>query len=238
MPLHKTAAPDSALHRFDPRAKLVIALSMCVAVAMPVESLAILLAGILSVLLFGGQSPHIVRMARRLALPLAVLFVLDWIIVDFSLAVLITARVALLALSFIILTNTTTFLQLFQTLRWLRIPRSAALSLAFGMNAVDMLAHEWRNVIAAQKARGIMPPLTIGKPQDLITFVKTSVPLIVPTVVLATRQAWQISESAYLRGIDRPAAGTDCALRLRLRDAGLVGIWMAIMTVSIGAYYL
>jgi energy-coupling factor transport system permease protein len=193
---------ESPLRRADPRTKLALSLCASLAVMLSLEKLAIFMGLYVLLLLWARLLPAAARQVWRLKWVLIVLFVVDWVFVSLDLAVIITLRLILLAVAFVLFFATTTPSELRLALAWLRVPYRYAFSLSLAFQSVGLLDDEWRTVREAQQARGAWSQPTGWR--DLAARVRDLVALAVPAVVLTTKRAWAMTEAAYARGFDSP----------------------------------
>jgi energy-coupling factor transporter transmembrane protein EcfT len=195
-------AAQSFLCRVDARVKLALALAAASAVTLPMAPLAVACAGLTAVLAAGRLLPVAGATLRR-GLPfMALMFALDWLLIDFEFAVVITMRLALLSTAFLIVSATTAPEALCVALERLGLERRIAFTLATAFRSTTLLADEWRGIVEAQRARGIVPPrFSWRRVHELATYASA---LIVPAIVLATQRAWALSEAAAVRGIETP----------------------------------
>jgi energy-coupling factor transport system permease protein len=192
----------SPLRRADPRSKLALSLCASLAVMLSLEKLAVFMLLYVGLLLWARLLPEAARQVWRLKWVLVVLFVVDWLVVSAELAVIITLRLTLLAGAFALFFSTTTPGELRLALEWMHVPYRYAFSLSLAFQSVGLLDDEWRSIREAQQARGAWAP-----PSDwrhLMQRVRDLVALSVPAIVLTTKRAWAMTESAYARGFDSP----------------------------------
>jgi energy-coupling factor transport system permease protein len=193
---------DSPLRKADPRAKLALSLCASLAVMLPLEKLVAFMGIYALLLLWARLLPEAVRQAWRLKWVFLVLFVVDWIFVSLDLAVIITLRLTLLAGAFTLFFATTTPGELRLALEWMRVPYRYAFSVSLAFLSIGFLDDEWRAIHEAQQARGAWAPLAGWR--HLTQRVRDMVALAVPAIVLTTKRAWAMTESAYARGFDSP----------------------------------
>jgi biotin transport system permease protein len=226
-------AEHSCLRRADPRTKLALSLLASVAVMLPLAELAAFFAGYSLLVVAAGLVPHALAQLRRLTLLLVVLFVLDGLFIGLEFAALITLRLILLTTAFSLLFATTTPEELRGVLERLGLPRRLAFTFAAACRSLSLLEDEWRGILEAQRARGI---LREGEPwrQRL----RGAVCLAVPAVVLATRRAWEMAEAAAARGLESPHAGPCRSQRLAGLDYALLasslGLLAALFSLRLG----
>ena len=136
------------------------------------------------------------------------LFVLDVLLINLELAVIVTLRLMLLSGVFVLLFATTTHNELSLAIESLHLPYRYAFSLGLAFQSISLLEDEWRTIQEAQQARGILPSLSFENWRQTIKKLPSQtgdlVALTVPAIVMTTKRAWSITESAYARGFDSP----------------------------------
>jgi energy-coupling factor transport system permease protein len=192
----------SPLRQADPRTKLALSLCTSLAVMLPVEKLVAFMLVYALLLLWARLLPEALRQMWRLKWVLLVLFIVDWAFVSLDLAVIISLRLVLLAGAFALFFATTTPGELRLALEWMRVPYRYAFSLSLAFQSVGLLDDEWRSIREAQQARGAWVPPRGWR--NLTQGVRDMVVLAVPAIVLTTKRAWAMTESAYARGFDSP----------------------------------
>jgi len=192
----------SPLRRADPRAKLVLSLCASLAVALPLEKLAVFMGVYAALLLWARLLPEAARQVWRLKWVLIVLFAADWLLVGPDLAAVVTLRLILLAGAFALFFATTTPGELRLALEWTRVPYRYAFSLSLAFQSLDLLDEEWRAIREAQRARGAWSPPAGWR--QVGARVRDMVALSVPLVVLTAKRAWAMTEAAHARGFNAP----------------------------------
>ena len=194
--------PESPLRRVDPRVKLEICLLVALAVMLPLERLAVFWLLFAASMIAARLAVEMLYQIRRIVWILAILFVLDWISVSPSFAVLITLRFTLVVSAFTIFFATTSPEEFRLALERLRFPYSYAFSLSLAFLSVALMNEEWLNIMEAQRSRGAWREIRgvrrIGEQLNGL------VALGVPAVVLTVKRAWTYTEAAYTRGFDSP----------------------------------
>jgi len=193
---------DSPLRRFDPRAKLALAMGASLVVMLPLERLLIFIGLYIVLLTWAKLLPEAARQAWRLKWIVLVLFVVDWWLVGPELAIIISLRLILLSGVFALLFSTTTASELSLALEKLGFPYRYAFTLSLAFQSIGLLDDEWRAIQEAQKARGF--ELRPSGFRQLTRIVGSLVSLTVPAIVLTTKRAWSVTEAAYARGFDSP----------------------------------
>ena len=204
---------ESPLRALDPRAKLALSLSCSLVVMLPLERLAFFLAAYFIILLWARLMSSFLQQLWRLKWVLVILFLLDWWIVDLSLAILVSLRLILLAGAFNLFFRTTTLGELRLALEKLGLPYSLAFSLGLAFQSLSFFDEEWQAIREAQQSRGIS--LSPKNFRELVQQIGDFVALTVPAIVLTTRRAWAMTESAYARGFDSPLRTPYFQIKLR-----------------------
>lgn len=216
----------SPLRQADPRAKLVLGLCASLAVMLPLERLAIFLAGYAVFLAWARLLPAFIRQAWRLKWFLGLLFLFEWWLVGASHALLVSLRLILLAGALTLLLGTTTMREFTLALERLRFPYRYAFSLVLAFQSLTLLDEEWRAIYEAQQARGalrIQPAANrLQRLRQLVGQVRELTALTVPAIVMTTQRAWSMTEAAYARGFDSPHRKSSIILRLALFDWALI----------------
>lgn len=192
----------SPLRRADPRTKLALSLCASLAVMLSLEKLIAFMSIYALLLLWARLLPEAARQVWRLKWVFLILFVVDWLFVSLDLAVIITLRLTLLAGAFTLFFATTTPGELRLALEWMRVPYRYAFSVSLAFLSIGFLDDEWRAIHEAQRARGAWIPPSGWR--NLTERVRDMVALAVPAIVLVTKRAWAMTESAYARGFDSP----------------------------------
>jgi energy-coupling factor transporter transmembrane protein EcfT len=195
---------ESPLRLADPRVRLVLSMGSSLAVMLSLERLLLFLAFYAGLLLWGRLARPVVQQLWRLKWALLFLFIVDWLVVDLSLAITVTLRVILLASSFVFLVYSTTPGELRLVLEWLRLSTRYAFSLSLAFQSMNLLAGEWQAIREAQQARGAWQQPQWTGWRGLPAQIRELVALTVPAIVLTTKRAWAMTEAAHARGFDAP----------------------------------
>ena len=198
-----TLINDSPLRKVDPRVKLVVSIACSLVVMMSLQRLLVFLFFYLIFIIWGRLLKITLKQIWNLKWLFLILFIVDTVFVDVTLAIIVSLRLILLIGILAIFTRTTTAEELRLALEQLGIPYRYAFSLSIAFQSINLVQHEWQSIIEAQQARGII----FGKVNSMakyITQIKDLVSLSVPAIVLTTRRAWAITEAASARGFDAP----------------------------------
>ena len=145
----------SPLRSLDPRPKLIMSLSASLMAMLPLERLGIFLILYVFLLVWMQLLPTVARQVWRMRWLLLTLFILDWWLVDLSLAILVSLRLALLVGTFSLLFATTSFGEFRLAIERLGIPYRITFSLGLAFQSISFLEEEWQAIREAQQARGI-----------------------------------------------------------------------------------
>jgi energy-coupling factor transport system permease protein len=214
-------AVDSPLRRVDPRVKLALSLALSLAIVLPLEKLLVLLLIYTAFLAWARLLPVAERLLWRLKWVLVTLFIVDWVLVSFDLAVLVSLRVLLLSASFVLVFATTTPTEFQLALEWVRLPYRYAFSVGVAVQSLALVEQEWRTIVEAQRARGAWAPP--GGWRKLVGSVRDAIALAVPAVVMTAHRAWSMTEAACARGFDAPCRKSFRQLRMGWLDWVLLG---------------
>jgi energy-coupling factor transporter transmembrane protein EcfT len=215
-------AHASFLRRADPRAKLALSLAASLTAMLPLSPLAFFLVAYVAFAVAAGLGAPMAARVRRIAFLLVAVFAVDWLVVGPAFAVLVTLRLVLLVTAFDLLFATTTADELRVGLERLRVPARVAFAFATAFASLALFEDEWRGIVEAQRARGLLPS---GSGRFWPVRRAAALPLMVPAVVLVTHRAWSIHEAAAARGFDSP-------LRRRPREPRLGGLDRSLLTAS------
>jgi energy-coupling factor transporter transmembrane protein EcfT len=211
---------NSPLRQVDPRVKMAISLCVSLAVMLPMERLVIFMGGYVLLLGWARLWSAAARQVWRIKWVLLVIFLVDWLLVDLPHAFTVAMRLVLLAGVLALAFATTTPREFGLALEGLGLPYRYAFSLGLAFNSLQLLDEEWHAIREAQAARGILPA-----GEGLVKLVRQIgdlIALTVPAVVLTTKRAWSITESAYARGFDSPQRSAYHHLQLSWWDVALL----------------
>lgn len=193
---------ESFLRRTDPRTKVLLALLVSGAVMLPLAPLAAFATAFGVLVAVAGLGARAWAALWRIRWLLLVLFALDWAFVGPELAVLVTLRLVLLVTAFQLVLATTRPEELGEALERLGMPERIAFSLSVAQRSLGDFESEWRRILEAQQARGIVFVVAgETRMQRLRRWWRQSLGLVVPAIVLATQRAWAVHEAAAARGL-------------------------------------
>lgn len=233
---------DSPLRQYDPRVRLLLPLCASLLVMVPVSRLLFFFVAYAALFAWSRLASVALRQLWRFKWWLLFIFVFDWVLVDFALAVQVTLRVILLASAFIFMVYTTTPSELRLVFAWMRLPHRYAFSLSLAFQSVTLFTNEWQLIQEAQQARGAWEPIVWRGWRELVPQVRQLVVLVVPAIVLTTKRAWTMTEAAHARGFDSPHRQPFHQLTMQRRDwlfLGMLGVGTAVfllmpISLSIG----
>lgn len=217
---------DSPLRALDPRTKLVISLSASIAVMSTLDRLAIYFCFYLLFTAWARLIPEMARQVWRLKWVLIIIFLVDWWVVSLELATIIVLRLTLLAGVFSLFFSTTTANELSLALEHLRVPYRYAFSIKMAFQSVSLIQEEWNAIREAQFSRGLQ--LKFKGFRELFNKIGELIAFTVPAIVLTTRRAWALTESAYARGFDSPKRISYYFLKMQSKDWFLICFFILI----------
>ena len=216
---HLSVNDQSRFRRIDARVKLAVSLAASAAVMLPLVPLSVCAVGFAALLVAAGATRHAAEQLRRMRWLLLVLLVVDWAFVGLGFAALISIRLVLLASAFSFLVATTTPDEVRLALEQLGLPARGAFAFAEAFAAIGLFEREWRGIVEAQRARGIVLFVEGESWRARLDRLKA---LVVPAVVLATQRAWAVHEAAAARGFGAPGRRPLGAAALGPADWGLL----------------
>ena len=222
----------SFLRRADARAKLGLGLAASAAVMLPLAPLALVAAAFAAFLAAARLGPAAAAQLRRIAPLLLVLFAVDWLVIGAGFALLITLRLAILVTAFTVLVCTTTPDELRLALERLGLPHRLAFALASAYRSLGALQEEWRTIVEAQQARGVLT-LAADTSSGWRERLRAASGLVVPAIVLATQRAWALTEAASVRGLDAPHRRRPAPAPLGGVDRALLGAAVAMLVTVV-----
>lgn len=192
---------DSIMHRLDPRAKLVLSITLAVISLLFLEIFPLLI--ILSVLIPLMAAARSIRRWLRSMKGLSVLLIFILVFntllstapnpLNYSISLVL--RLIALMTSFSIFFLTVHPDELSQALIQMRVRFEFAFAMSMAMRYVPTLGQEAYAIMDTQKARGV--ELDKG---NLLTRIRNIVPIIVPLIIVSIRRALSIAESMESRG--------------------------------------
>jgi energy-coupling factor transport system permease protein len=218
---------NSPLRKLDPRTKLLMSGAVSFAVMLPLERLALFIAGYSLFLLWARLLVPAARQVWRMKWILVFLFLLDWWLIGLSHALTICSRLALLAGVFTLFFSTTNTRELGLALESLGVPYRYAFSLSLAFQSLGYFDDEWRAIREAQLSRGVFKD-----PTSLARIFRQAgdwVALTIPAIVLTTRRAWANTEAAYSRGFDSPKRKSYYSLKFGWADVFYILFTMAVL---------
>jgi cobalt/nickel transport system permease protein len=237
------AVGDSALHRLDPRIRLVSAAIFSCMVAVFRESSALLAALILSMALAAIARLRIVEVLKRL-LVVNGLVVCIWAVIPFTfpgeplfrlgplgaaregieLAAQITLKSNAIVLAFMALVATIPFSTVGHALHWLRVPDKIVHLLLMTYRYIFVLEQEYQRLIRAARIRGFQPGTNLHTYRTYAYLVGM---LFVRAIDRAERVRWAMICRGFKRkfySLQEFRAGAGSWVFLLLMSAAVLGI--------------
>lgn len=198
---------ESPIHSRDPRAKLLLSISLFVA-ALTSNTPAHLILTFLLILIPAFLAKIVERMLRLLAFSTAFsffIFIVNFlvgydIIYSTAMALRFLAIVAAASLFFL----TTSPDELEYVMKWMRVPRDFVFAFVTAVRFVPVLALELVQILDAQKSRGL--EVDRGDP---ISRIKKLTPVLIPLIVNALIRSSELAEAMETRGygaVDKPTS--------------------------------
>ncbi|MCL4488265.1 MAG: energy-coupling factor transporter transmembrane protein EcfT [Chloroflexi bacterium] len=221
--------PDSPLRRIDPRVKLGVCILVALSVMLPLERLAVFWLIFAVGIVAARLTKEMLYQVRRIAFILVLLFILDWVGVGLTFAVLITLRFVLVVSAFTLFFATTTPEEFRLAMEHLRMPYAYAFSLSLAFLSISLMQEEFLNILEAQRSRGAWQDVRgLRRVGDQLSGL---VALGVPAIVLTVKRAWTYTEAAHTRGFDSPRRRPYRQLALQSADGILLLAALAITGV-------
>ena len=219
--------PTSPLRRFDPRGKLVACLLVCCfAVPLAGWGLYVLLGVVLLGLVWSRLWRRSMGLVKRLALPVAVLFVLQACVKDVEFAAEMTARIFVASLSFCFLIYSTTPEEIAAALRKLGVSRPHAHAAVMMVEQAPIILGELAQLRETYRQRhGVADPG--GRVWTRVRgALRMARRIIAPMLIMSVHRAWALSEAAYARGMESRRPGTYLECRMGWAD------WLLLLGVA------
>ncbi len=212
----------------DPRAKTVIALiwTFAMTVVESVVALIIGLAPILVIVYWSGQQPAFLRWLRLVTVMIAGWVIIALLTLDWQIAVQIGLRILVLASIFFVFLRTTSPEDLGGAWQQMGVPFPIVFLLTASLQYVGVMEHRIRQIIDAQRARGI--PLEPG--WRALRFYPA---LLVPLLVQSLTAAEHLAAAMEVRGFGRSGRSQLVAYRWRYRDTVAVGVTLLAASVLV-----
>jgi energy-coupling factor transport system permease protein len=210
---------NSPLRMIDPRTKMFISLAISMVVMLPLDRLVVFSTIYVLFLIWARLFIQAVRQIWRMRWILLFLFALDWWLISMDHGILVCTRLVLLTGTFTLLFSTTTHREFSLALEKLGVPYRYAFSLSLAFQSIDLLDDEWRAIQEAQRSRGVTQ--NVSTIRKLFSRIRDLMALTIPAIVLTTKRAWMITESAYSRGFDSPNRQSYRILKFQWMDGVL-----------------
>lgn len=207
-----------ALH-IDPRAKTVITLIWTVAMTM-VESVVALIAGLIPIIVivyWSRQQQAFLRWLRLVAVMITGWVIIALLTLDWQTAVQIGVRILVLASIFFAFLRTTSPEDLGGAWQQIGAPFPIVFLLTASLQYVGVMEHRIRQIIDAQRARGI--PLEPG-----CRALRFYPALLVPLLVQSLMAAEHLAAAMETRGFSRSGRSQLVTYHWRSRDSLAVGV--------------
>lgn len=226
---------ESLFHRLDPRAKLVMTITLAVISLLFLEivPLVILLIFLLPLLFVAKSMKRWLKSMKGLSILLVFILVFNTLLSNaqypLSHSIALVLRLIALMTSFSLFFLTVHPDELSQALIQMRVRFEFAFAMSMAMRYVPTLGQEAYAIMDAQRARGV--ELDKG---NILKRIRNIVPIIVPLIIVSIRRALSIAESMESRGFGASQNRTYMErLSFRKRDWAVVIVSIISMVLMI-----
>lgn len=226
---------DSLIHRLDPRAKLVMTISLAVIslLFLDILPLLVILIILIPLLAVAKSIKRWLKSMKGLSFLLVFILVFNTLLsttpYPFNHSIALVLRLVALMTSFSLFFLTVHPDELSQALIQMRVRFEFAFAMSMAMRYVPTLGQEAYAIMDAQKARGV--ELDKG---NILKRIRNIVPIIVPLIIVSIRRALSIAESMESRGFGASQNRTYMdRLHFRKRDWATVILSLICMIVTI-----
>lgn len=218
---------DSPLRCIDPRVKLAASVLFCgFAVPLSGWGLYILLAATLAGLASARLLRSSLRLLRRLALAIVLLFILQALLKDIGFAVDMACRILVASLSFCFLLFSTTPEELAVALRKIGLSARWAHSAVLMVEQAPLILAEFVQIRETYRQRFGRCDSSGGLISRVRSVLRMARRIMAPAIVMSIHRAWAMSEAAYARGFESPNPTIFRDGRLGWRD------WLFVLCVA------
>jgi energy-coupling factor transport system permease protein len=190
---------ETFLHRLDPRAKLLLAITYTINALLfqEIVPLLLVLTTLLPVIIIGRLFKKWVKSVKGMSFLYIFILVLNTLFIDengfsFSIAMILRISIMISAFSLFFLTVDPNDLAL--SLITMKIPYEYAFSFSLAFRFVPTIAIETQNIIDAQQSRGYEM-----QKKGIINQIKNLFPLLVPLIVSSIKRAFNVAEALESR---------------------------------------
>ncbi len=216
------------MEQLDPRTKLILALfyAACVVSVGRIPWLTISYGFLFLFIIAIGKIREYLRWAR-LVIPMSLFFgAVIWWSVDFSAAVFSAVKLLALTSVFFAFFSTTAPEDMANSLVKIGLPYTIAFVMSTSLQFVPMMGRKVKNVLDAQRARGI--PLEPGW-----VALRHYPAFFGPTLIQAFQLAEELAEAMEARGFGRPGRTFLKEYEMRGRDWVIIGVGFLLVLVFI-----
>jgi energy-coupling factor transport system permease protein len=226
---------DSIMHKLDPRAKLLLSITLAIISLLFLEIFPLLMIlGVLIPLMATAKSlKRWLRSMKGLSVLLVFILVFNTLLstytnpLNYSIALVL--RLVALMTSFSIFFLTVHPDELSQALIQMRVRFEFAFAMSMAMRYVPTLGQEAYAIMDTQKARGV--ELDKG---NILKRIRNIIPIIVPLIIVSIRRALSIAESMESRGFGANKNRTYLEkLSFRKRDWAICFVSLIVLVIVI-----
>jgi energy-coupling factor transport system permease protein len=187
---------DSFIHRLDPRAKLLFALTYTILALLFTEivPLFLIFLSLIPFILMGRLLKQWLKSIRGLSFLILLIIVLNTLFLSLSFAISMVIRISIMISAFSIFFLTVDPNDLALSLISMRVPYVVAFSFSLAFRFVPTIAIEAQNIIDAQQSRGYEM-----QKKGLITQIKNLFPLLIPLIICSIKRAFNVAEALESR---------------------------------------
>jgi energy-coupling factor transport system permease protein len=186
----------SFLHKLDPRAKLVLALTYAISALLfnQIIPLLLIFLSLIPFVLIGKILRQWIKSVRGLSFLVLFIIILNTLFISLSFAIAMILRIYIMVSAFSIFFLTVDPNDLALSLISMKFPYEFAFSFSLAFRFVPTIAIEAQNIIDAQQSRGYEM-----QQKGIISQIKNLFPLLIPLIICSIRRAFNVAEALESR---------------------------------------
>lgn len=187
---------ESFLHKLDPRAKLVLALTYTISALLfnQIVPLFLIFLSLTPLVLIGRIVREWIKSIRGLSFLVLFIIILNTLFISLSFAIAMILRIYIMVSAFSVFFLTVDPNDLALSLITMKFPYEFAFSFSLAFRFVPTIAIEAQNIIDAQQSRGYEM-----QQKGIINQIKNLFPLLIPLIVCSIRRAFNVAEALESR---------------------------------------